>query len=547
MSRLELARSGLEEVECWERASLQCIGECVKSESKRRRLLWEHRTRVCVERLQKAAAASLKVVDDKDDLMQMELEGLCGSTSSNELWSRFYDRVKDIKGYHKKWGHHIAGDAGRIDSSVMTAEVVEEIPSLRKVFTEEEEGGKVLDLNAFHQMFVNWTSFTATRENEYRANALARIKKIRLERDKRKAEKEGRPPIAIEDIVVDEDDPDVRNKLVAPACDYGKYIKTYLTNLGNVPRHCKYRDQIYGEYIVKLGQYLLSYYKRLYPWAANEAMKQQTLTDFEDRWNRQLVSGWSGQPTHQMELYCVHTDRLFQNPEALEAHQKTNRYKKKKQKLSEQDLQKIRERSVEEDKRLAKEEYIVLEMFRILAPYVDATLQNVRKKQARTLREVLDENKRHASDDDDKEEVLEESSDDEDAFSINTSKVKNPLNLPLGWDGKPIPYWLYKLHGLSHTFVCEICGNQKYWGRKVFENHFREWRHAFGMRCLKIPNTVHFKEITKIEDALTLYEKLKQEGEDKAFLPDQEVEVEDAQGNVMTPQTYEDLRKQGLL
>lgn len=25
----------------------------------------------------------------------------------------------------------------------------------------------------------------------------------------------------------------------------------------------------------------------------------------------------------------------------------------------------------------------------------------------------------------------------------------NPLNLPLGWDGKPIPYWLYKLHGLG--------------------------------------------------------------------------------------------------
>ncbi len=25
----------------------------------------------------------------------------------------------------------------------------------------------------------------------------------------------------------------------------------------------------------------------------------------------------------------------------------------------------------------------------------------------------------------------------------------NPLNLPLGWDGKPIPFWLYKLHGLG--------------------------------------------------------------------------------------------------
>jgi len=36
--------------------------------------------------------------------------------------------------------------------------------------------------------------------------------------------------------------------------------------------------------------------------------------------------------------------------------------------------------------------------------------------------------------------------------------VYNPLKLPLGWDGKPIPYWLYKLHGLNLEFKCEICG-----------------------------------------------------------------------------------------
>jgi len=44
------------------------------------------------------------------------------------------------------------------------------------------------------------------------------------------------------------------------------------------------------------------------------------------------------------------------------------------------------------------------------------------------------------------QEVPDESAamdDDDDA------PVYNPLNIPLGWDGKPIPYWLYKLHGLG--------------------------------------------------------------------------------------------------
>lgn len=40
---------------------------------------------------------------------------------------------------------------------------------------------------------------------------------------------------------------------------------------------------------------------------------------------------------------------------------------------------------------------------------------------------------------------MAEDSDEEDDF------VYNPLKLPLGWDGKPIPYWLYKLHGLNQV------------------------------------------------------------------------------------------------
>jgi len=52
-------------------------------------------------------------------------------------------------------------------------------------------------------------------------------------------------------------------------------------------------------------------------------------------------------------------------------------------------------------------------------------------------------------------------------------KIYNPLKLPLGWDGKPIPYWLYKLHGLGVEYRCEICSDGVYMGRFVrFRNCF---------------------------------------------------------------------------
>ncbi len=67
------------------------------------------------------------------------------------------------------------------------------------------------------------------------------------------------------------------------------------------------------------------------------------------------------------------------------------------------------------------------------------------------------------------------------------------------------------------------------------------------MRCLGIPNTAHFANVTAIEDAMALWEKLKQQKTDEAFKPDQEEEFEDSQGNVVNKKIYEDLKRQGLL
>lgn len=126
-------------------------------------------------------------------------------------------------------------------------------------------------------------------------------------------------------------------------------------------------------------------------------------------------------------------------------------------------------------------------------------------------------------------------------------KVYNPLKLPLGWDGKPIPFWLYKLHGLGVEFKCEICSDYVYMGRKAFDRHFQESRHAFGMRALGLPNTKHFHEITKIQDALALADKLKREGRQELAQMERAEEMEDADGNVYDSKTYNDLRKQGLI
>ena len=141
----------------------------------------------------------------------------------------------------------------------------------------------------------------------------------------------------------------------------------------------------------------------------------------------------------------------------------------------------------------------------------------------------------------------ENNNDDDSDDDSEDTKIYNPKGVPLGWDGKPIPYWLFKLHGLNHFYPCEICGNESYRGRRNFEKHFTESKHTYGMRCLGIPNTRHFHGVTKIADAQVLWKKLKLGVEKDIFDGSVEEEYEDSQGNVLSRATYEDLARQGLL
>ncbi len=85
--------------------------------------------------------------------------------------------------------------------------------------------------------------------------------------------------------------------------------------------------------------------------------------------------------------------------------------------------------------------------------------QNVERKAALTAREREQE----------LEEVIEEAPpvqpETQENEEDDEGRIYNPLKLPLGWDGKPIPYWLYKLHGLGVEYKCEICSDFVYMGR----------------------------------------------------------------------------------
>ncbi len=202
---------------------------------------------------------------------------------------------------------------------------------------------------------------------------------------------------------------------------------------------------------------------------------------------------------------------------------------------------------------IARLEVVATSLLDQLRPTLDATARRAERRLTQTLnekeREMEEELTGAFNSNENGEGVTKKRNHDEEGSDSDDedAPIYNPKGVPLGWDGKPIPYWLFKLHGLNHFYPCEICGNESYRGSHNFEKHFAEAKHSYGMRCLGIPNTKHFHGVTKIQDAEQLWKKLQSEVNKDIFDGAKEEEYEDSHGNVLSRATYEDLARQGLL
>ncbi|XP_064473083.1 splicing factor 3A subunit 3-like [Ornithodoros turicata] len=470
-----------------------------KKSTNRDQINSDHRLRALLDRHMECTTSLKELYEDRDGLRKEEIASLSGP---NEF-AEFYSRLRAIKEFHRRHPNEIFVPMSMEFEELNKAREnpTEEMMNLVE-FTDEEGYGKYLDLHECYEHFINLKG---------------------IER-----------------------------------ADYLSYLSTF-DQLFDIPRDKKNSE--YKKYLDKLLEYLQDYSLRVKPLLDLNQEMDNVVADFEKQWEGGTFPGWQKEAGSALahagahldlsafssweELASLGLDRLKSALMALglkcggTLEERAQRlFSTKGKQISELDPALFtkskpgRSRDSEKQKEIATLEAQVYRFAEILSEQRQATKENVQRKQARTVGE------REESDN----EISESESEEED-----NDVIYNPKNLPLGWDGKPIPYWLYKLHGLNISYTCEICGNFIYRGPKAFQRHFAEWRHAHGMRCLGIPNTAHFANVTQIEDALTLWGKLKDEKCRERFQPSTEEEYEDTQGNVVNKKTFEDLKRQGLL
>ena len=298
------------------------------------------------------------------------------------------------------------------------------------------------------------------------------------------------------------------------ALEYVQWVE-HCTKFHRLPR--KDKNLPYKAYLENMLAYLKAFYTRTHPLSLSaDAIVDEGKQNFEERWAAGGVLGWE-----DVEQVVVPTDR----------------------KLTKKERKFVLQRSV------ALLEELVQRFYDMLKEVVDATLAMLDRKETKSKEELDAEVEReeqeaqaiYSQNYGDTKRV--EDDEDEDAIKIDS----NPKNLPTGFDGQHIPVWLYKLHGLNMKFTCEICRGYTYVGPLPFDKHFQEARHAHGMKCLGIPNTRHFHHVTGVQEALSLWAKLKQTASTKDWNKDSEWECEDSEGRVMSKKTHDDMRRHGML
>ncbi|KAI4384841.1 hypothetical protein MLD38_002942 [Melastoma candidum] len=432
----------------------------------------ERLERLIVKDLQNEPPTSkIEIYEDKDNARKNEIAALGGQTAhgtGTNVFSAFYDHLKEIREYHRKHP-----PAHVIDANEEYEALHKEEPQIE--FSGEEAFGRYLDLHELFQQYIN--------------------------------SKFGEP------------------------IEYSTYLDVF-SEPGKISKKLKLTRQ-YKEYLENLLEYLVYFFERTEPLQDLDRIFSKVETDFEEQWAENKVEGWENEhlengdlaPQHtliDLDYYSTVEELMEVGPERqdiginsikgigcsrfntrgtlqqraeglfLTKHTPLDKLDKKHfvkgSHAAEQNGLTAARKQMDSGKDIALMEAKSKKICTLLEDIIRQTKENIEKKQALTYEEMEAERA--------EEEIQADTESDDDE-----QQIYNPLKLPMGWDGKPIPYWLYKLHGLGQEFKCEICGNHSYWGRRAFERHFKEWRHQHGMRCLGIPNTKNFNEITSIKEA----------------------------------------------
>jgi splicing factor 3A subunit 3 len=468
----------------------------------RDRLARDHDIARFLEQIESQSSRLLSIYQDEFSAKEDEVRGL----AHGDPMESFMKEIASIKDFHSRYPNEPVENLEKAYKKRSIEDHMQSVAAIDSMFTGEEGFGRFFDLTTLHEQYLNLPVHQHARRLTYLQYL------------------------------------DLFDAFTPPQC--------------NIPRDQK-KSEAYFQYLKALQEYLESFMRRTKPLENLDKLFANFDKEFEEQWAQDEVPGWektahASAPINgeaQGEgIWCSACKKGFAKETVYESHLTGKKHKKALQESqngangdakatngASSDIQRFKERAV------AERECRIRKLAAAMQTERGDTKVNVERKQGMTERERQQELEQMYS------EKPENGGKEEGEESDGEDKIYNPLKLPLAWDGKPIPFWLYKLHGLGVEFPCEICGNYTFMGRRAFDKHFNEPRHIHGLKCLGITNTSLFREITSIKEAEDLWRKIQKDKKKERTLAENVVEMEDSEGNVMPEKVYQDLAAAGML
>jgi splicing factor 3A subunit 3 len=468
----------------------------------RHRLARDHDIARFLEQIETQSSRLLTIYQDVDSTLEEEVRNV----TLGDPMESFMKEIANIKDFHRRYPNEPVENLEKAYKKRTPEDRAYSVQAIDSMFTGEEGFGRFFDLTTLHEQYLNLPVHQHARRLTY--------------------------------------------------LQYLDLFDEFAPPKNNIRRDQKMSES-YFQYLKALQDYLESFMRRTKPLENLDKLFTAFDKEFDDLWAKDEVPGWekdapASGPTNGAAqgdgIWCSACNKGFAKETVYEAHLTGKKHKKAVQESAgasangaaktdgaASDIQRFKERAV------AEREYRIKKLAAAMQTERGDTKVNVERKQGMTDRERQQELEQLYS------EQPEAGEKEEDDDSEGEDKIYNPLKLPLAWDGKPIPFWLYKLHGLGVEFPCEICGNFVYMGRRAFDKHFNEPRHIHGLKCLGITNTTTFREITSIQEAETLWKTIQKIKKREKAQSENVVEMEDEEGNVMPEKVYHDLAAAGIL
>lgn len=477
----------------------------------RERLNRDHEVSGFLQRIQDQSQRLQDIYSDEDGSRQKETQQI----GTGEPFQEFYRELGEIKSFHRRYPNEPVENLERAYRKVPRGEADAGASEVDRMFSGEEVYGRYLDLVRLHEMYLNLKGVRGGRRLNY--------------------------------------------------LQYLEHFDTFTPPQCPVKREDKLHDE-YFQYVDTLASYLEGFMRRTRPLEDLDGIFGKMEKEFAAYWEAGKVSGWQdiqhAKPDEAAPvtegsgegLWCADCEKEFKNDNVYKSHLTGKKHLRAVELrkgqpttngtngTSSTSQTKPKGAAHLKERAVAEREYRTRKLASMMQTERHDTRVNVERRAGMTERERQME----------REAMFAESEaayggQDEDSGDDDEDRIHNPLKLPISWDGRPIPYWLYKLHGLGVEYPCEICGGFVHAGRRAFEKHFGEPRHTYGLKCLGITNGALFREITSIDEATKLQAKLDQDKKDEKLRGKDVEEMEDGEGNVMPRKIYEDLQKQGLI